>query len=582
MNKLMKKLYFAVLFVMTFSTVVMAQGIGVSINGVVQDYKTPPVSVEGRVLVPVRAIFEELGATIRWDGNTKTVFAYKENTAITIPIDSKTVTIQDENSKKEIQLDVPAQIINSSTYVPVRFVSEALGAEVAWDGKANSVLITYNNTNSEISEAKAESYIAVMNQILGQLTENQIVIPYNSEVSIKKYADNFFGSDRGVLEQVAIDAPRSQLEKNINAYTGTIINEKIQITADEVSEYTLDGGETITTAIVHSGGYEDKAMEVVTGEYTYVERFNYFLIYLGRNDVAAGDNLTFTGVPIAVSTIEVDYQTQPVYIVIAGDFHKRNYLEDILNTDTNKKGLSEETMNLLNKENGNTSEASLIEACMTGNLEAVKSIIDSGTDVNTSYKGMTPLGRAVLSQKVEVVKYLVDKGADLNKENPDSGYTGSTPVCLSIYQSNQEILKYLIEKGANLDTTFDEITPVELALVKENNEILKLLLDGGANPNTTYDKEYFSLSYAIKNNDLEAVKLLVEAKADLNYQGRNGVDTPLGVAIKEDKTEAVKVLVEAGADVNKTTGYGSTLLWTAKRYRNDNIIKILEDNGAKE
>lgn len=96
-----------------------------------------PVVKNGRTLVPVRAIFESMGATVDWDGKTKTVIGKTEDKIIKLVIGNKTALV---NSKK-VELDVPAKIINGSTMVPARFVAESLGAEVGWDNNTKSVLV---------------------------------------------------------------------------------------------------------------------------------------------------------------------------------------------------------------------------------------------------------------------------------------------------------------------------------------------------------------------------------------------------------------------------------------------------------
>lgn len=75
---------------------------------------------------------------ITWDGNTRTVIAKKENTEITLKLDSKQATV----NGKTIALDAPACSINGRTMVPVRFVSESLGCEVNWDKNSKTVNIT--------------------------------------------------------------------------------------------------------------------------------------------------------------------------------------------------------------------------------------------------------------------------------------------------------------------------------------------------------------------------------------------------------------------------------------------------------
>ena len=97
--------------------------------------------IDNRTLVPLRSIFEELGATVIWEQSTKTIIANKNTTNISLKIGAKTSTVNGQS----ISIDVPAQIINGATLVPLRFISEALGATVKWDSKTLTATIEQND-----------------------------------------------------------------------------------------------------------------------------------------------------------------------------------------------------------------------------------------------------------------------------------------------------------------------------------------------------------------------------------------------------------------------------------------------------
>lgn len=100
-----------------------------------------PVIVNDRTLVPLRAIFEALGADVQWDGATSTVTAQKDGKVVVVKIGDVNAMVNGEPKA----LDVPATIINSRTLVPIRFVSESLGATVDWNGDKKAVIISTNN-----------------------------------------------------------------------------------------------------------------------------------------------------------------------------------------------------------------------------------------------------------------------------------------------------------------------------------------------------------------------------------------------------------------------------------------------------
>ncbi|MBQ3055685.1 MAG: hypothetical protein IJC88_06235 [Oscillospiraceae bacterium] len=109
-----------------------------------------PVIIDGRTLVPLRAIFEELGATVLWNGTTKTVTSTKGTTTISMTIGKKEMY----KNGKLITLDVAPQLVGGRTLVPVRAVAEGFDCKVDWDGNTRTVIINTLNTEKVIHAAK--------------------------------------------------------------------------------------------------------------------------------------------------------------------------------------------------------------------------------------------------------------------------------------------------------------------------------------------------------------------------------------------------------------------------------------------
>ncbi len=120
----------------------------VTLDGNVVDcesYGQPATIVEGRTLVPLRAIFEALGAVVEWDNATRTVTSTLDETTISLAI-GKTELVK--NGETFI-LDVPAMIMNDRTLVPVRAVSESFGVFVDWDAEQRIVFLVTHPENEE-------------------------------------------------------------------------------------------------------------------------------------------------------------------------------------------------------------------------------------------------------------------------------------------------------------------------------------------------------------------------------------------------------------------------------------------------
>lgn len=109
----------------------------IELNDNILGFETAPQIEDGRTLVPMRFLFEQIGADVKWDGATKTATASLDNTAVTFSIDNTAVKINNAPAK----MDVPARLINDKTMVPLRFLSEELGYDVKWDEDTRVITI---------------------------------------------------------------------------------------------------------------------------------------------------------------------------------------------------------------------------------------------------------------------------------------------------------------------------------------------------------------------------------------------------------------------------------------------------------
>jgi hypothetical protein len=124
------------------NAVLIISQIPVYIDGQRQYFEVPPVNQEGRVLVPMRALFESLGAEVNWDGQTRMINAFKGAVTVEMSPDTNLATVNGQ----QVELDVKPIIVEGRTLVPLRFVSTALGADVGWDGAKETVTIETGNS----------------------------------------------------------------------------------------------------------------------------------------------------------------------------------------------------------------------------------------------------------------------------------------------------------------------------------------------------------------------------------------------------------------------------------------------------
>jgi hypothetical protein len=127
-------------------TTLPAWALSVTINGQTATFNPPPIERAGRVFVPLRGVFERLGASVVYQGGV--INATGNNRTISLKIGSTAASINGDAKT----IDVAPFIIGASTYVPLRFVSEALGAGVNYDSSNAIVALT---TSGNVAVAPA-------------------------------------------------------------------------------------------------------------------------------------------------------------------------------------------------------------------------------------------------------------------------------------------------------------------------------------------------------------------------------------------------------------------------------------------
>ena len=132
---------------MLLPTVVFAydKPISVTLDGEKLTFDVEPALIDGRTMVPIRAIFEAMGAVVEQDNDTQSAICTKGDTVVKMTIDSPTIYINDQAS----QMDTSPVIINGRTLAPARFVAESFGYKVEWDNENAIAKITSVVSESE-------------------------------------------------------------------------------------------------------------------------------------------------------------------------------------------------------------------------------------------------------------------------------------------------------------------------------------------------------------------------------------------------------------------------------------------------
>lgn len=183
----MKKKYLyiglVVLFLFGIAPVQMsrASGIQLVVNGTDTHLTPVPLLVEGRTLVPLRPLFEYLDATVTWQDGTGIVTATRGDRYIRFTVGERFACL-DVNCEKGALMDVPSQLINYRTYIPIRFISTALGAKVDWDANTPAVLV-----DTTVSPVDFPVRIINLPTTIKSETTIQIASEYQTIESMKIY-----------------------------------------------------------------------------------------------------------------------------------------------------------------------------------------------------------------------------------------------------------------------------------------------------------------------------------------------------------------------------------------------------------
>lgn len=190
------------------------------------------------------------------------------------------------------------------------------------------------------------------------------------------------------------------------------------------------------------------------------------------------------------------------------------------------------------------------------------------------------LMKAVDNDDVAMVKVLLDKGANIEAVNWD----GESALILAIKRKNNEIVSELLDKGADVNSRKWDGNPVIMAaVVYDNPWAVEKLVQKGADVDAVGNIFFNAtpLFWAVERGNLEVVKALIKAGANVNYRDEKSGDSVLLLGAFGGREKIVFELLQNGADVNAKTNWGRDALYWAIKRTNKNIIKMLLDKGAK-
>ena len=219
-------------------TVSTEKDISVSVNDIILKFDQPPVIVNDRTLVPMRAIFEALGMNVEWNDAERKVTASGNGYTVELVVNSEFAYV----NGKEVKLDTPATIISSRTMVPVRFVSEATGNNVYWDTKYEKRVV--------ITSPLPSSVTASINSFESRLFDERLL---DWSVNCYDPQSGGFYRSKTAKETVGFYADREASIKHIE-----VISQMVNVSQKElVSALTPEMKEKMTAFARESQSDED-------------------------------------------------------------------------------------------------------------------------------------------------------------------------------------------------------------------------------------------------------------------------------------------------------------------------------------
>ena len=238
-------------------------------------------------------------------------------------------------------------------------------------------------------------------------------------------------------------------------------------------------------------------------------------------------------------------------------------------------------------------EAPLIDAVRSGDVSAVRALLDQGADVEgAAGDGSTALQWAVHEGRAELVQLLLGAGADAMATNR----YGVGPAALAAENGNASILEVLLDAGADPHATMPGGETLLMTAARTGDaDTVRVLLARGVDPNAREDaKGQTALMWAAANNNAAAIHVLAEQGGDIHARTDNPSRspgrtfssppatgfTPLLFAVRAGHLEAVRVLLDVGADVNDAVSDGQSALVVAAANANWQLAAYLLDRGA--
>jgi hypothetical protein len=238
------------------SIITAEQTITLSVDGNEVEPDVPPQIIDGRTMVPIRAMFESIGARVIYDPEDKTIVAIKNDKVVTMTIDNEFIDI---NGNKT-EMDCPPVIINGRALAPARYSAEAFDYDVSWDAENKIVQILQRPETT--TETTTESTTEETTQSTTKITTTETTTQTTSETTTQIVTSSFYGD---------IPVCGAGIYK-----VGTDIDPgQYRLVSDSSNGYYCIGSDPMCNSVIDNDNFGTYGViELVSGEYVKLSRCN--------------------------------------------------------------------------------------------------------------------------------------------------------------------------------------------------------------------------------------------------------------------------------------------------------------------
>ncbi len=202
--------------------------VSIIINDKYIEFDSMPIIEDGRVLVPFRPIFEEMGMTVYYDQANKTIVAEDEDYLIFMQIDNKDYSVLTFPEYGYVQniytFDVPPKIIDGRTYIPVGSVFGAIDYSVAWNGETKTVILKDMSIPEDtVSDREAVTEIILFEEAMVDAFENTYYyVETDRDFAIDQF--NYIVEQCLNFKEKDFSYISNDLERNTNAFCDIMVS----------------------------------------------------------------------------------------------------------------------------------------------------------------------------------------------------------------------------------------------------------------------------------------------------------------------------------------------------------------------